>query len=113
MAILKAIYIIGGALLIALSLPLILRRIPPNAFYGFRVRWTMEDPELWYPVNAYAGKWMALVGCCSILGSIGLALLPGIPLGLYAFGCLGVFAAAFTLALVQSIRYLRAMDSQK
>jgi uncharacterized membrane protein len=113
MTILMTIYIIGGSLLILLSIPLILRKVPPNPFYGFRISWTMEDPELWYAVNAYVADWLVIVGVCSILGSIGLALIPGITLVLYAFACLGVFAAAFTLGLVQSIRYLRIMDNQK
>jgi uncharacterized membrane protein len=113
MTILMTIYIIGGSLLILLSIPLILRKIPPNPFYGFRIRWTMEDPELWYSVNAYVANWLVIVGVCSILGSIGLALIPGMTLAPYAFACLGIFAASFALALVQSIRFLRTMDNQK
>jgi uncharacterized membrane protein len=113
MTILMAIYIIGGSLLILLSIPLILRKIPPNPVYGFRTGWTMGDPELWYSVNAYAGKWLVFVGSCSILGSVGLALIPGMTLDVYAFGNLGIFVAAFALALVQSFRFLRTMDSQK
>ena len=113
MNILMLIYIFGGSLLILLSIPLILRKIPPNPLYGFRTGWTMEDPDLWYSVNAYAGKWLVFVGICSIFGSVGLALVPGITLDVYAFANLGIFVASFTLAIVQSFRFLRTMDSQK
>ena len=113
MTLLKTIYILGGLLLILLSIPLILRKIPPNPWYGFRIRWTLEDPELWYSVNAYTGKWLVFVGLCAILGAIGLALIPGISLDMYAFGNLGIFAASFTLAIIQSMRFLRIQDSQK
>jgi uncharacterized membrane protein len=112
MTFIKAIYILGGLLLILLSIPLILRRIPPNAVYGFRIQWTRRNPELWYSVNAHAGKWLAFAGSCSLLGSIGLSLIPGISLAVYAFACLAILAAAVVLAVVQSIRFLRLMDDQ-
>jgi uncharacterized membrane protein len=113
MTILMTLYLVSGSLLILLSIPLVLRKIPPNPIYGFRVRWTMEDPELWYSVNAFAGKWLSVVGIFSILGAVGLSLIPGIPLILYAFVCLAIFVFTFTLALVQSARFLRMQDSQK
>jgi uncharacterized membrane protein len=113
MAILLAVYVLGGLILILLAIPLILRRIPPNPVYGFRVQWTLNDPELWYSVNAYTGKWLAFVGACSLLGAIGLTLIPGISLLAYSLGCLVAFVVSFILALLQSIRYLRMMDNQK
>jgi uncharacterized membrane protein len=113
MIILKTLYIFGGFLLILLAIPLILHKIPPNRVYGFRIRWTLEDPELWYSVNAYTGKWLVFVGLCAILGAIGLALIPGINLAVYAFANLGIFAASFILGIVQSMRFLRKQDAQK
>jgi hypothetical protein len=38
----------SGALLMALSLPLLWGKIPPNGLYGFRVRATLENPSIWY-----------------------------------------------------------------
>jgi uncharacterized membrane protein len=113
MTLLKTIYILGGLLLVLLSIPLILRKVPPNPIYGFRIRWTLEDPELWYSVNAYTGKWLVFVGLCAILGATGLALIPGISLDVYAFGNLGIFVVSIALAVVQSVRFLRKQDSQK
>ncbi len=113
MTILMTIYIVGGLLLILLSIPLILRRIPPNPIYGFRVQWTMEDPELWYSVNAYTAKWFVFVGACSILGAVGLTFIPGMTIVVYAFGCLGIFVASFALAIYKSIRFLGIMENQK
>jgi uncharacterized membrane protein len=113
MTLLKTIYILGGLLLVLLSIPLILRKVPPNPIYGFRIRWTLEDPELWYSVNAYTGKWLVFVGLCAILGATGLALIPGISLDVYAFGNLGIFDVSIALAVVQSVRFLRKQDSQK
>jgi hypothetical protein len=113
MNILTLIYTASGVLLILLAIPLILRKIPPNPLYGFRVQWTLNDPELWYSVNAYSGKWIALVGASSILGAIGFTYIPGISVAGYAFACLGLFLVVFTLALLQSVRFLRSQDNQK
>lgn len=50
----------GCALLIAaLSIPLILGRIPPNELYGFRTERTVRDPAVWYPANRHSG-WQLL-----------------------------------------------------
>ena len=56
------LYGIGGVLLIAISLPMIYDKIPPNRFYGFRTPRTMSDPNVWYPANRVAGRNLALAG---------------------------------------------------
>ena len=45
-----------NALFCLLSVPLILRRIPPNPIYGYRTRLTLGDPGIWYEANAHFGK---------------------------------------------------------
>ncbi len=45
-----------GFLLSALSLPLWLRLVPMNSFYGVRLPSTFTSNERWYDVNAYFGK---------------------------------------------------------
>lgn len=42
-------------LFIALSIPLLLRKVGPNVVYGFRTRATLADEELWYAANEYFG----------------------------------------------------------
>ena len=41
-----------SVLLVLVSLPLLFRRIPPNAFYGLRVPATYADEWVWYEANA-------------------------------------------------------------
>lgn len=43
-----------GALAVA-SLPLILRVVPPNRFYGMRTRLTLSSAEVWYAANEFTG----------------------------------------------------------
>ncbi|MEO1228932.1 MAG: SdpI family protein [Myxococcota bacterium] len=51
-----------GILMILTSIPLVMRRVPPNGLYGLRVRATTETPEIWYDANAVAGWSLLLAG---------------------------------------------------
>jgi len=66
-----------GALFALAGIPLILRRIPPNQYYGFRISKRVFKPEIWYPVNAFGG-WM-LLGVGVLLAALDMAM-PYIPL---------------------------------
>ncbi len=70
-------------------MPLILRKIGPNPLYGFRVKKTLEDPAVWYPVNAYAAKRLLVVGLGISVSAALLFFLPGIDLLVYALSCAG------------------------
>lgn len=54
-------------LLIALAVPLWLRRIPPNLLYGARFASTLESPTTWYAVNARAGRNLTLIGAAYLV----------------------------------------------
>lgn len=56
------LYGMGGMFLIAISLPMMYDKVPPNGFYGFRTPRTMSDPNPWYPANRVAGRNLALAG---------------------------------------------------
>jgi len=105
---LLATFTIGGLLLSALALPLILGRIAPNGLYGFRVRRTMENPELWYPVNRYSGTCLFVDGLLIVAASIGLSLVPGIGLDAYSLGVTAVLIVSLTISLVLTIRYMNS-----
>ena len=46
MTIVMYMSLFSGALLAALSVPMIMGKIPPNGLYGFRVKKTMENPDI-------------------------------------------------------------------
>jgi uncharacterized membrane protein len=104
---LLALYSIAGLLLAGLSVPLILQKIPPNGLYGFRMRTTMEDPRIWYAVNAYAGRRLLVVGLGTAFASIILYYTSHQNIDHYALSCLGVFIAFFLWAIISSYLYLR------
>ena len=106
MSSLLRLYVTSGLGLCGLSIPLILGWVPPNWVYGFRVRRTKENPEVWYPVNKYAGKWLLGVGSAIVAGAVGLYLVPGISVDGYALGVLAVVSVGLTAAIGMSVRYL-------
>lgn len=51
-----------GPVLILLSIPMILRWVPRNRFYGFRIPATCSNESVWYDANALCGRHMFLLG---------------------------------------------------
>ena len=111
MNILLALYSTGGLLLAGLSVPLILQKIPPNSLYGFRIPSTIENPELWYKVNAYAGKRLLVVGLGTAIGTIFLYFLTTPNIDNYALGSLGLFLALFLWAIISSFLFLKDIQA--
>ncbi len=83
--------------LIVMSVPLILKAVPPNGVYGFRVAATLSGPALWYPANAFMG-WALLVA--AVISAVLLATLPAtvkrwLLLATFLVPVLGAIAASF------------------
>jgi len=102
-------YVGMGWLLVVLALPLYFEKIPPNGLYGFRVRKTMEDPLVWYPVNKYSSRWLMATGIITALAALFLYQLPGISLDVYALACLSIFIPVFTTGLIFSLRFMNSL----
>lgn len=52
---------LGSAmLLVAVSIPLVLRKVRMNPFYGVRITKSFESEANWYALNEYGGKQLIL-----------------------------------------------------
>lgn len=109
MSILMFTFIVSGLVLAAVCVPLILGLIPPNAFYGFRVRKTIENPEIWYPVNKYGGKRMFLASLLLVAAAIGYRYIPDLSVDVYSFAVLITWVVVFAIAIVSSFRYMNTL----
>jgi uncharacterized membrane protein len=49
-------FTLAGALLIVAGIPLMLRIVPPNRWYGVRTRATKHNPQVWYAASAASGR---------------------------------------------------------
>jgi uncharacterized membrane protein len=76
-------------LLFVVALPLALRLVRPNAWYGFRTPETLANPELWYSVNAFSGR-------CLLISTLASAALLWFRPAWFDFG---VFTQVAALAL--------------
>jgi hypothetical protein len=56
-----------GPVLIFFSLPLILRWIPQNRFFGLRVPSTLRNKSVWYDANARCARHLMLFGLFLVL----------------------------------------------
>jgi hypothetical protein len=106
MQLLLIMFISTGLLLVVLSVPMIFKWIKPNGLYGFRVKKTLENPDIWYAVNSYSGKWLLATGVVEILAAIGLFFIPGISLDNYSLSVLAIFGFVFVITIIDSVRYM-------
>jgi len=68
-------------LFVALSIPLILRKVPPNHVYGYRTRATLSTEALWYEANAYFGRWFVTASVLAAATAAALYLWGAFPPG--------------------------------
>ena len=110
MGMMLLIYGLMGLLLVALCVPMMYDKIPPNSFYGFRTPRTLSDPNIWYPANRVAGRNLALAGLIVIITALVVfAMQKGIHPKTAALSLLVVSLASLTGAVVHSLMALRRM----
>lgn len=112
MSTLLIFYVVASLSLVALSIPLLLEKIPPNGLYGFRTQSTLGNPTIWYAVNKFAAKRLIVAGLSCAVAATGLYVLPGMSIDTYALGCLAVFGVVLGVGLWQSVRYVQSVTRQ-
>ena len=79
-AVLGSIDVLAGAALVGIAVPLLRGRIPPNHWYGIRIRAAFASDEAWYRINRHGGKSFACLGVATALtGVLIYCLLPPVP----------------------------------
>jgi hypothetical protein len=107
MTTLLIMYVVFGILLVALSIPLIRRKIPPNGLYGFRIPKTLNHPDLWYEANYRIGWWLLVSGAAIVLAGVGLSFVPGISVDAYALSVLAVLVLVLTPGVIRVSLFIR------
>jgi uncharacterized membrane protein len=70
----------ASVLIALLGLPMWLRMVPPNGWYGFRTPTTLSNRRVWYASNEASGRYLVTAGCVSLLVNVGASLLIRKPL---------------------------------
>lgn len=100
-----------SALLIAVAIPLTLRRIPRNVVYGFRTRATMADDETWYDANAHFGRCLIISSLCGNLVACVIYFVQPFPPAVFLPVSLLVLIAPSLVATVATARHVRSLAS--
>ena len=77
--------------------------------YGFRVLQTLDNPELWYPVNIHADWRLLATGLGTILGALILCFIPGITLDAFALVCMCMCFLCWVLAWGNASLYMKRL----
>ena len=108
----------ASLLLIGLAVPLIRGWIKPNHWYGFRIPLTLNDTEIWYPANRYAGWLLLIYGLGLLVISAGLPLVLGGYAEQASIGTYGLaVGAAMLVGLIPvvglSLRYAKTLERER
>ena len=103
-------FVFVGVLFIAIAVPLMRGMVKPNPWYGFRTPKTLNNPDLWYKVNAYSGRLFLGQGVMLALAAIILALVPGMSRGTDTAICLFLLVGGVVGSILLSFRYLQSLD---
>jgi hypothetical protein len=93
-----------GILLVVMALPLAVRRVRPNRWYGLRVPATFADEHVWYEANAVAGRDMVALGTLVAVVGIALPRAIALPPEAYAGICAGILGIGSLLLAVRGWR---------
>ncbi len=109
MLLLLCMYVGSGLCMSLLAIPMIRGWLNPNPYYGFRVKPTLDNPQVWFPANRHAGWRLFVAGLVIAATSAGFYFLPGQELDRYAYGCLAVTMVALGWAIISSFVFLRRL----
>ena len=62
----------SGLFLVGAGVPLMRRIVPPNRWYGVRLRSTLADERIWYAVNERTGRDLIVLGIMVLFVAFGV-----------------------------------------
>jgi uncharacterized membrane protein len=108
------LFVLTGLLLIVISIPMIRGKVKPNSWYGFRIRATLDDPDVWYPANAYAGKWLLGYGVVQTIAAVLIPIVwPTISVDEYSILITVVLMVGLLVVFIASMRFVTSLTKGK
>lgn len=100
-----------GILLTVLTIPLLMSKIPPNRWYGFRMPKTLSDKEIWYKSNCYLARDFLVLGIIHVLCGIIFMFFESNNLNawLCLIGLISISSAGPPIIVVRGLLYLRKL----
>jgi hypothetical protein len=94
-----------AVVIIALCIPTVLGKVPPNGIYGFRTPKTLSSPAIRYPANRMSGWFLIIASAVAVLCNSAV-LIYGFEGTEFAWLGINLFALRLVAALA-SFAYLR------
>jgi uncharacterized membrane protein len=91
------------------SLPLVLRKIPRNGFYGYRTRATLGSDFVWYEANAYFGRWSLIASAVACVAAVFLSQPGVLEPGTYLKASVALLVAPVLVVTLFTSRYVRRL----
>jgi len=92
---------------VAVAVPLALRKVPPNRWYGFRTKRTLSDTQFWYEVNSRGG--MNLVVASAIALAARFFLMQTMDPAIASFVSMAVLVGAMLIACFLSMTQVKSL----
>lgn len=99
-----------------LGIPLIIRKVKPNHFYGFRVsKFIFKSDDIWYEVNAKGGMHLIIIGAVlMVIASLALIYInDNILQGIFLFITLLIEALGLILSLIITYNLAHRLAEEK
>jgi uncharacterized membrane protein len=95
--------------LVVLSIPLILRKVPRNIVYGFRTCATLSDDFVWYETNAYFGRGLVVSSFISAAAVLVLYSVHGVSQHLFFVFTIIALAVPPLVTTLLTLRFVRSL----
>jgi uncharacterized membrane protein len=103
-----------GILFMVIALPMWKKKIKQNIFYGFKMKYTLMDEEIWYEVNSLAGKYLFYTGMVLTLFSLPSILIQSVLFAtLYLFILLAVLFTGIGVTTFKGYRLMIQLAEDK
>jgi uncharacterized membrane protein len=103
-----------GLPMVVMAIPLALRRVPPNRWYGLRVPATLADREVWYTANQRTGRDLVWMGLALVVVGLALpALTPAVPTQFQPLVYAGVAVVGSLLITIRGVRHASRLLAQR
>jgi uncharacterized membrane protein len=102
-------FVVTGLVFVILAIPMALRKVRPNRWYGFRTPKTLSSPEIWYAANAAMGRDLMIAGAGIVVFVLVSALVLPDRAPLLRLVNTGVLVFALAVCLLRGFLHLRRL----
>ena len=94
---------------VIIAIPLILRKVPRNVIYGFRIKATLQNDFVWYETNAYFGRLLLISSFVSALLIVFLYFSDIVSMRNFINVSIAVLVVPSMIAMLMTLRYIKSI----